>query len=370
MARSVPEARDVATPNSSGARCPLRPPVCHHAGVERFDVIIVTHDHAATLGACLEAVARQEVEPARVVVIDNASADGGPEVAAAHAGDLPLDLVRLDENTGFAAAVNRGLERTSSAWVLLLNPDCAPRPGFVRRLLEAAEAMAGWRRPGSVTGKLLRASGPELAESAVIDAAGMVVSPAGRHFDRGSGEPDDGRYGRPAWVFGGTGAATLYRREALDDVRYPDGQFLAESFFAVREDAELAWRLQHRGWPCLYVPDAVAAHRRGLRPERGRRQDVLVNRHSVTNRFLLRLHCADLYWHLAAFPWWLLRDIVVVGACLSVEPSSVPGLAAVWRLRGDAIVRRRWVLGRRLAPRRHLQRWFRKGGWVEEVAPR
>ena len=195
----------------------------------------------------------------------------------------------------------------------------------------------------------------------------MVVTSSGRHFDRGAGEPDDGRYSRPAWVFGGTGAATLYRRAALDDVAYPDGQILAESFFAYREDAELAWRLQWRNWRCLYAPDAVAVHGRGFQPEAGRRGHETINRLSVRNRFLLRIHCADWGWHLRCFPWWKLRDLLVIGGCLTIERSSLPALAEVWRGRSDALTRRRWVLSRRKASSRRISRWFRKRHQVVEL---
>jgi GT2 family glycosyltransferase len=335
---------------------------------ESFDVVIVSYNHADTLPACLGAVAALQPLPRSVVVVDNASADGSAEVTATHAAGLPLELVREPVNTGFAAAANRGLRATDGAWVLLLNPDCAPRTDLVERLLAAVAARPEAARIGSATPRLLRAAGPELLPTGVIDAAGMVVTPTGRHLDRGAGLADDGAFARPAWVFGGTGAATLYRRAALSDVAYPGDEVLAESFFAYREDAELAWRLQLRGWRCLYVPDAVAAHRRGLRPEDGRRGRSAINRHSVRNRFLLRGHCADLGWHLRCLPWWLLRDLLVVGACLSVERSSLPGLAEAWRLRGDARARRRWVLGRRTVGSRQIALWFRRRGRVEEVA--
>ncbi len=329
-----------------------------------YTVIVVSHDHAGTLAACLDAVAALEPSPAETAVVDNASVDGSAEVAAAQAG---VRLIRETTNTGFAAAVNRGLRETSAPWVLLLNPDCAPRSDFVARLLAAAGGRPEVERIGSVTGRLLRAADPALAPSGVLDAAGMVVTASGRHFDRGAGEPDDGRYSKPAWVFGGTGAATLYRRAALDDVAYPDGQTLAESFFAYREDAELAWRLQWRGWRCLYAPGAVAVHGRGFRPEAGRSGHETVNRMSVRNRFLLRIHCADWGWHLRCFPWWKIRDLMVIGGCLTVERSSLPGLAEVWRGRTDALNRRRWVMSRRRVPSRRISRWFRKRHQVDEL---
>ncbi len=332
-----------------------------------YAVVIVTHDHAETLGACLAAVEALEPAPARLVVVDNASADGSAEIAEKQTGGPATTIVREESNTGFAAAANRGIGATSEPWVLLLNPDCAPRSDFARRLLDAVASRPEAAHIGSASPKLLRGEGADIAPRSVIDAAGMVVTCSGRHFDRGAGTDDDGSYDRPAWVFGGTAAAILLRRAALDDVAYPDSEFFAESFFAYREDAELAWRLQLRGWRCLYAPSAVAAHRRGFRPEEGRRGHAAVNRYSVRNRFLLRRNCADLWWHLRCFPWWLLRDLVVVGACLTVERASLPALGDVRRLRGDCRRRRNWVLGRRTAPPRQITRWFRRRGRVEEV---
>jgi GT2 family glycosyltransferase len=335
-----------------------------------YAVVVVSHNHADMLPACMAAVGRLEPVPRTVVVVDNASSDRSCAAADAFADRLPLQLLQEPTNTGFPAAANRGIEATDSPWVLSLNPDCAPRPDFVGRLLAATAERPESDRIGSVTGRLVRASEPDLTPEPVLDAAGMVVTRSGRHFDRGAGLPDDGRYDRPSWVFGGTAAATLYRRRSLDDVAYPDGDRFVSSFFAYREDAELAWRLLWRGWRSLYVPDAVAFHRRRFRPEQGRRGHSSINRHSVRNRFLLRWHCADLGWHLACFPWWLVRDIAVIGACLTVEWSSAPALAEVWRLRRDAQTRRRWVMARRSASSRQLRRWFRRRGWTEEIEQR
>jgi GT2 family glycosyltransferase len=332
----------------------------------RYAVIVVSHDHAGTLPACLAAVAALAPPPAEVVVVDNASTDGSAEIAAARS-DVEIRLIREDANTGFAAAVNRGLAATTSPWVLLLNPDCAPKSDFVAQMLVAAERAATAHEIGSITGRLIRSADAALHPGNTLDAAGMVMTASGRHFDRGAGEPDDGRYSKPAWVFGGTGAATLYRRSALDDVAFPDGQILAESFFAYREDAELAWRLQWRGWRCLYAPDAIAVHGRGFQPEGGRRGHETINRLSVRNRFLLRIHCADWGWHLRCFPWWKIRDLMVIGGCLTIERSSLPGLADVWRGRTDALNRRRWIMSRRRVPSRQISRWFRKRHQVEEM---
>jgi len=337
------------------------------AEIEPYSVVVVTYDHAETLPAVLAAVESLDPAPQKVVLVDNASTDGSTTIATDRTSLPKIDILEEESNTGFAAAANRGIAATQTPWVLLLNPDCAPSPDFVAQLFEGVANWRGHQRIGAVTGKLLRASGPQLAPEQVLDSAGMEVTSSGRHFDRGAGETDAGDYDRPCWVFGGTGAATLFRRDALDDVAYPNGDVLAATFFAYREDAELAWRLQWRGWRCLFVPTAVAAHHRGFRPEEGRRGHSAINRHSVRNRFLLRAHCADIGWHLRCLPWWLIRDLAVLGACLTVEHGSLPAFADLWHLRQDACRRRRWVMSRRLVPSQQLRRWFRSNGRVEEI---
>jgi GT2 family glycosyltransferase len=340
---------------------------CAMVDVPGFDVVIVTYNHGETIHACLTAVSALDTRPRSVIVVDNSSDDDTLQHIEDFSDVLSIQTVKNNVNAGFAAGANSGIAKTSSEWVLLLNPDCAPQPDYCRELLLAAASHEGQARIGSMTGLIMRSQGSELLPTDTVDAAGMVVNPSGRHFDRGAGKSVHSGLLSPASVFGGTGAATLYLRSALDDVKYPDGQIFAESFFAYREDAELAWRLQWRGWSCLYWPKARASHQRGFRPERGRRGHEIINFHSVKNRFLLRWHCADLAWHLRFFPAWFVRDLLVLGACLTIERSSLPALRMAWRQRRDASARRRHVLSTGLCDSRHLRRWFRRGEWVEEV---
>jgi len=330
----------------------------------RYDLLVVTHHSSKSLDACLRAVSKLAPPPAEVLIVDNASKDDSREITR----DLGFPLLEMDMNTGFTGGMNIGLKRTGSPWILVLNPDCALRPDFVARLEEGVHRVEDPDVVGSATGLLMRSEDADLGPSDIVDSAGMIVTPSGRHFDRGAGERLRDDFLRSAWVFGGTGAATLYRREALEDVAYPDGSVFAPNFFAYREDAELAWRLQWRGWNCLYEPSARGVHGRMLRPEMGRKQESMINRLSVRNRFFLRLHCADIGWHIRCFPDWLIRDLLVVGACLSIEWASLPGLGEVVRGLPEAIRRRRWVLGRRKVSSRQMARWFRRPrGWTEEI---
>src|ERR671915_653580 len=105
---------------------------------ERVGVVIVNYNAAGFLDRALEALARQSRAPDRVIVVDNASSDGSAEGLERA---LPaVEVVRLDENVGFAAANNVGVRSTDCEWVALLNPDAFPEPDWLERLLHAARS--------------------------------------------------------------------------------------------------------------------------------------------------------------------------------------------------------------------------------------
>jgi GT2 family glycosyltransferase len=185
----------------------------------------------------------------------------------------------------------------------------------------------------------------------------MRLSWTWRHFDRGSGEPDRGQLRTAERVFGATGAATLWRREALEDVAI-GGQIFDERFHSFREDAELAFRLRERGWEILYEPAAVATHRRRVLPERRSALPAVVNMHSLKNRYLLRIDHQTLGNFLWTLPATLTRDLAALAWVLVRERSSLPAYGWLWHRRRELAAHRRLVQGRRTVPARAIGRWF------------
>lgn len=310
-------------------------------------IIVVSHDSAADLPLSLASAAAQRGVSVEIVVVDNASSDASREVARGFAP--AARLLSLPENAGFAAAMNAGIAGTSGRYVLALNPDCRLAPDFAATLARRLDA-----RPdvGSASGRILRAEGPDLAPTPRLDSTGIVFTPSGRHFDRGSEETAEGRYLAEEEVAGVTAAAGFYRREALESAKISTGYFDAD-FFLYREDADLAWRLSRLGWKCLYVPDAVAWHRRRNLPERRRGMPPAANLHSVKNRFLLRINNQSREEFLRTLVPTLARDLVVLAACLTIERSSLPAFSWVWKNR-----KRLWAK-RREIERRVLERGAR-----------
>ncbi len=322
-------------------------------------VLMVTHGDAADLPACLAAVAALSPPPAELFVVDCASGDGSADTARrCWPPGMAGEVVGLADNRGFAGGMNVALERSGAAWALTLNADAVPAPDYLARLLARAASHPDLR-VGAVSGRLVR---PAAADgSRRLDACGMRLSPSWRHFDRGSGARDHGQLARPQRVFGGTGAATLFRRQALVDVAL-DGEVFDPRFHTFREDAELCFRLRERRWEVLYEPGASCQHRRVNLPSRRAAMPASVNRHSLKNRYLLRLYhqtARNLLWTL---PFALGRDLGALLWVLLRERTSLPAYGWLWAHRRELLARRRRIQGRRTAGWWEVERWFLRRG--------
>jgi GT2 family glycosyltransferase len=316
-------------------------------------VTLVTYNSGRFIKRCLESVLKQKYPHFDVVVIDNASTDGTVDILEQFA-----DRCRIyynDENIGFAAAQNQAIALSTADWILTLNPDVLLLPNFIDALVQAGDLDS---KAGTVCGKLLtiRASF-DLPEKQLVDSTGIYFTPTLRHLDRGSQEVDNGHYLSFEYVFGATAAAALYRRAMIEDILV-QGEFFDPDFFVYREDADVAWRAQLMGWRCIYTPLARGYHVRNVLPGNRRALPSVINMHSVKNRFLLRIK--NMTPHLYRRNWLSItgRDLVVIGACLLHEHTSLRAffyLARNWR---RVWAKRREIMKRRRVQDDYISSWF------------
>ncbi len=316
-------------------------------------VTVVTYNSGRFIKRCLESVLEQKYPNMEVVVVDNASTDGTVDLLEQFS-----DRCRIyynDENLGFAAAQNQAIALAGGDWVLTLNPDVLLLPNFIQALVDAGQVDP---KAGSVCGKLLTIlSTFDLPEKQLVDSTGIYFTPMLRHLDRGSQEVDNGHYLNFDYVFGATAAAALYRRQMIEDISIL-GEFFDPDFFVYREDADVAWRAQLMGWRCVYTPLARGYHVRNVLPGNRRALPAVINMHSVKNRFLMRIKnmTPDLYRR----NWLSItgRDLVVLGACLLHEHSSLKAfvyLARNWR---RVVAKRHEIMRRRRAKDDYISSWF------------
>ena len=102
-------------------------------GRERLAVVIVSHNDAHWLPACLASIADNAGDlDVEIVVVDSGSTD---ETGALVAREYPDARLVTTENRGFAAGNNRGLEVVDAEWVLFLNPDTEIVSGRLEELV-------------------------------------------------------------------------------------------------------------------------------------------------------------------------------------------------------------------------------------------
>ena len=316
-------------------------------------VVITTYNSANSIEACLNSVLQQQYQSIEIIVVDNASSDQSREILKQFQQRTKLIFNQI--NVGFAAAQNQGFMQAKGDWLLSLNPDVILDPGFIPQLLAHADVDP---KVGTLCGKLLRWQ-PKSAEerSRVLDSTGVYFTRNLRHFDRGADDFDRGQYDRSEYVFGATGAAALYRREMVHDISI-EGQFFDEDFFAYREDADVAWRAQLMGWNCLYVPAAVGWHIRRVTPERRQQLPLIINWHSVKNRFLMRAKNISGPLYRRVFLPTTIRDLLIVGYCFLRDWRLLSALWFVWKRRKDVRRKRFLVQGHRRVSDRELVHWF------------
>ena len=208
-------------------------------------IIIPNWNGLALLKTCLAALEVQTFKDFAITVVDNGSNDGSFAWLREHAP--PIHLIANAENRGFAAAINQGIRATDSKYVVTLNNDTEPFPGWLEALVSAADK---YRGVGMFASKMLFPN-----EQHTINSTGICLDPVGIAWDCRGGKPDDPEENTPTEVFGPCAGAALYRREMLTDIGLFD-----EDFFAYLEDVDLAWRGQLAGWRALYVPTARVYH--------------------------------------------------------------------------------------------------------------
>jgi GT2 family glycosyltransferase len=311
-------------------------------------VVLITWNSAPYLRRCLDGIAGQTHGDLELIHVDNGSSDDS--VTPVRERFPQSRQIFNPQNRGFAAAVNQAIRIAGGEFIALCNPDAFLTPDYIAKIIEALDA-AG-ETFGAATGTLFRARGYDIEPTEEIDSTGIRMTRSGRHFDM-TRDP-----GRGTEVFGVSGAAAVYRKSFINDVTI-NGEYFDEDFFTYREDADVAWRGRLFGWGALHVPGALGYHVRTVTPERRRSLPAAINMHSVKNRFLLRLKNEGLYLAIRNAPFELTRDLITIGAVLTIERSSLPALGWLWRNRRRILQKRRAVQSRRRVSDRRLAGWFR-----------
>lgn len=238
-----------------------------------LSICIVSWNTRSDLEAALSSVLEADPElQSEVVVVDNASADGSPEMVEER---FPAaKLLRSPDNMGFARGYNLAAASAVGRHLFLLNPDTLTRPGALRALVGFLDSHP---RAGAVGPRLLNSDGSLQYSCRRFPrpmAAVFRNTPLGRLFPRNRctreylmTDYDHTQESEVDWV---SGAAMCIRREAWEQVGGLD-----EGFFMYAEDMDWCWRAREAGWGVWYVPGAEIVHRIGRSSDQAPLQMVI-----------------------------------------------------------------------------------------------
>lgn len=238
-------------------------------------IAIVSWNVRDELADCLRSLDQAGVPAwARIVVVDNASADGSAEMVEQAFGFATL--VRAGSNLGFARANNLVLRAATTPYVLLLNPDTIVPAGALEALVRSMNADPGLGaaapRQHSLDGSIQFEAAVSLPTiwNATCDLALLSrLFPRSRFFSRRTMGWWDHRDDRDVPAI--AGSAMLLRRTAIAQVGGLD-----ERMFYV-EDMDLCRRIGEAGWRIRYVGSAAITHLGGAstkRSDAGHRRQI------------------------------------------------------------------------------------------------
>ncbi|MCL7743686.1 glycosyltransferase family 2 protein [Guyparkeria hydrothermalis] len=280
-----------------------------------IDVVIVNWNSGLQLMQCLRSVLGcGGNQVARVIVVDNNSADG----SAAEVDGIPgVEVFFLEANVGFGAACNKGAQLCSAPYLLFLNPDTVVEPDSFSVALNFMNGSEN---------ESVGVCGIQL-----VDENAMVARTCARYpnllrfFSSATGIEKirafrwsgvimhDWDHQSTRQVDHVIGAFYLIRRNVFEDLKGFD-----ERFFVYLEDLDLSYRVHDAGWDIWYLANARAFHAGG-----GTSRQIKAKRlfYSLRSRLL---------YGFKYFPRW--QAWALVGVTVVFEPIS----RVVWCVaRGD-----------------------------------
>lgn len=277
-------------------------------------IVIVNWNTRDLLRDCLRSVlASQGDFTYRVIVVDNASADGSAEMVRAEFPDVTL--IANAENVGYPRANNQGFRALgfeqgcsddAPRYALALNPDTQLPPDALAAMIAYMDAdetigVAGPKLilPDGSLDLACRRSfpSPEISFYRMVGLSKLF--PRSRRFGRYNLtylDPDV-----ETEVDSVVGAFMMVRREAIQRVGLFD-----ETFFMYGEDLDWAFRIKQAGWKVMYNPRVTVRHVKRAASRQSRRAQQEFYRAML---IFYRKH------YRRTTPWWL-HSLVLAGLAL------------------------------------------------------
>ena len=99
----------------------------------RVSVVIPCHNEEENVGRCIESVLRCEYDEVEIIVVDDGSTDGTPEICRTYVDKNLIKYLRRSERGGPAKAINVGAKAASGSLITVLSADSLAPYDWLRK---------------------------------------------------------------------------------------------------------------------------------------------------------------------------------------------------------------------------------------------
>ncbi|MEV6767017.1 glycosyltransferase family 2 protein [Nocardia sp. NPDC051030] len=275
------------------------------AGRPTLAVVTVTYSPGAHLQHFIDTLATATGEKPQVILADNGSVDGVPEMIAE--ANSHVRLLRTGGNIGYGGAINRAVAEIDPdiEFIVIVNPDIRWGTDSIDELLAAAQR---WPRAGALGPMVLEPDGSRYPSArsvpGLLDGAGHAIlgslwpgNPWTRSYQQANESVSERTVG---WL---SGSCLLVRRAAFDSIDGFDSRY-----FMYMEDVDFGDRMGKAGWHNVFVPSSEVTHAKGHAAGR-HPETMLPAHHASAYRFQ-----ADRHPH-----WWQAPLRVALKAGLAIR---------------------------------------------------
>lgn len=334
---------------------------------------LLTYNAEKYIKSCLNSVFSQNYPMLEILIIDNASTDGTIEYLRKLPQKPNLKIIFNKKNIGFAAGHNQGIRESKGKFILCLNQDIVLDSEFVSKAVKTFQMDD---EIASVQGKLLRWNlglptsnqFMDYKVSHIIDTIGFIIFKNRRIINREQGQVDQGQFEKVEEIFGADGAAPVYRRKALEDIKIKK-EYFDEDFFCYKEDVDIAWRLKLYGWKAFYQPKAIAWHARTAGDSAAKnylaimKERLKINKfgkfHAFKNQRMMQLKNEQPLLLAKHLPWFLPKEIVSWIYVLLLERYTWKAIRDLFKLTPRTLKKRKIIMANKKVGVKEMEKWFR-----------
>jgi len=258
-------------------------------------IIILNWNGHEIIKECLDSIRKLNYPNFETIVIDNGSTDGSQKYLESF---NEIILIKNNKNLGYAGGNNVGFKIAKGKYVAVINNDVIVDPSWLQLIVNYLEQDENIAAAGGCLKRFY--------ESSKLDCLFCYIG-----YDLMMRECTNKKIyekikaiNKPVKVISLSGAAIVLRKNILDKLNGFD-----ETLFSYHEEADLCMRIFLAGYKCIFVPDAIAFHKRSLSFSKIKETAFY---YQTRNRFLFIYKYSPLSLFILRIPLLILREIRII----------------------------------------------------------